>query len=59
MQPLYLHLNTVLTKVFAIVFAFGKFIAFVFVYKYYAMYFDPSLPASYYVFTTTLAGIMR
>ena len=40
---MYLYLNTVLTKVFAIVFVFGKFIAFVFVFKYYAMYLDPSL----------------
>ena len=40
---LYLYLNTVLTKVFAIVFVFGKFIVFVFVFKYYAMYLDPSL----------------
>ena len=40
---MYLYLNTVLTKVFAIVFVFGKFIVFVFVFKYYAMYLDPSL----------------
>ena len=40
---LYLYLNTVLTKVFAIVFVFGKFLVFVFVFKYYAMYLDPSL----------------
>ena len=32
---LYLYLNTVLTKVFAIVFVFGKFTVFVFVFKYY------------------------
>ena len=38
-----LYLNTVQTKVFAIVFVFGKFIAFVFVFKYYAMYLDPNL----------------
>ena len=40
---LYLYLNTVLTKVFATVFVFGKFVVFVFVFKYYAMYLDPSL----------------
>ena len=40
---MYLYLNTVLTKVFAIVFVFRKFIVFVFVFKYYAMYLDPSL----------------
>ena len=38
-----MYLNTVLTKVFAIVFVFGKVIVFVFVFKYYAMYLDPSL----------------
>ena len=38
-----MYLNTVLTKVFTIVFVFGKFIIFVFVFKYYAMYLDPSL----------------
>ena len=43
---MYLYLNTVLTKVFAIVFVFGKFIVFVFVFKYYAMYLDPSLVAT-------------
>ena len=37
----YLYLNTVLTKVFVIAFVFEKFI--VFVFKYYAMYLDPSL----------------
>ena len=36
-----MYLNTVLTKVFA--FVFGKFIVFVFVLKYYAMYLDPRL----------------
>ena len=40
---MYLYLNTVLTKVFAIVFVFEKFIVFIFVFKYYAMYLDPSL----------------
>ena len=44
---MYLYLNTVLTKVFAIVFVFGKFIVFVFVFKYYAMYLDPSLVYTY------------
>ena len=39
----YLYLNTVPTKVFAIVFVFGKFVVFVFAFKYYAMYLDPSL----------------
>ena len=38
---MYLYLNTVLTKVFAIIFVFGKFI--VFVFKYYAMYSATSL----------------
>ena len=38
-----LYLNTVLTKVFTIVFVFGKFIIFILVFKYYAMYLDPSL----------------
>ena len=32
-----------LTKVFTIVFAFGKFIILVFLYKNYTMYSDPSL----------------
>ena len=41
-----MYLNTVLTKVFAIVFVFGEFIVFVFVFKYYAMYLDPSLICS-------------
>ena len=40
---MYLYLNTVLAKVFAIVFVFGKFTIFVLVFKYYAMYLDPSL----------------
>ena len=40
---MYLNLNTVLTKVFTIVFVFVKFIVFVFVFKYYTMYLDPSL----------------
>ena len=44
---LYLYLNTVLTKVFATVFVFEKFIVFVFVFKYYAMYLDPSLVYMY------------
>jgi len=34
--------DTVLTKVFAIVFVYGKFIVFVFVFKYYAMHLDKS-----------------
>ena len=38
-----MYLNTVLTKVFAIVFVFGKFMVFAFVFKYCAMYLDPSL----------------
>ena len=38
---LHLYLNTVLTKIFTIVFVFGKFIVFVFVFKYYAMVFGP------------------
>ena len=44
-----MYLNTVLTEVFAIVFVFGNFIVFVFVsiFKYYAMYLDPRLIASY------------
>ena len=33
---LYLYLNIVLNQVFAIVFVFGKFIVFVFVFKYHA-----------------------
>ena len=38
------NLITVLTKVIAIVFVFENFIAFVIsVFKYYAMYLDPSL----------------
>ena len=40
---MYLYLNTILTKVFTIVFVYGKFIVFVFVFKYYAMYLDPSV----------------
>ena len=44
---LYLYLTTVLMKVFAIVFVFGKFIVIVFVYKCYAMYLDPSLNTEY------------
>ena len=39
----YLYLITVLTKVIAIVFVFENFIVFVIVFKYYAMYLDPSL----------------
>ena len=38
-----MYLNTVLTKVFAIVFVLGKFIVVVFVFKYYAMYLDSSM----------------
>ena len=38
-----LYLNTVLTKVIAIVFVFENFIVFVIVFKYYAMHLDPSL----------------
>ena len=38
-----LYLNVILNQVFAIVFVFGKFIVFVFVFKYHAMYLDPSL----------------
>ena len=37
---MYLYLNIVLTKLFAIVFVLGKFIVFAFVFKYYAMYLD-------------------
>ena len=40
---MYLNTSTVLTNVFAIAFVFGKCIAFVFVFKCYAMYLDPSL----------------
>ena len=40
---LHLYLITALTKVIAIVFVFEDFIAFVIVFKYYAMYLDPSL----------------
>ena len=40
---LHLYLITVLTKVIAIVFVFENFIVFVIVFKYYAMYLDPSL----------------
>ena len=40
---LYLYLNTVVIQVFAIIIVFGKILAFVFVFKYYAMYLDPSL----------------
>ena len=47
MESMDLYLNTVLTKVFAIVFVFGKFIVFAFVFKYYAMYLDPSLPGTH------------
>ena len=35
--------NSILTKVIAIVFVFENFIVFVIVFKYYAMYLDPSL----------------
>ena len=38
-----MYLITVLTKVIAIVFVFENFIAFVIVFKYFAMYLDPSL----------------
>ena len=40
---LYLYLNTVVIQVFAIIIVFGKILVFVFVFKYYAMYLDPSL----------------
>ena len=40
---LHLYLITVLTKVIAIVFVFENFVVFVIVFKYYAMYLDPSL----------------
>ena len=58
---MYLYLNTVLNKVFAIVFVFGKFIVFVFVFKYYAMYLDPSLGTcqlyhSLYAFTGSVCS---
>ena len=48
----HLYLITVLTKVIAIVFAFENFIVFVIVFKYYAMYLDPSL--NYGIFTIKL-----
>ena len=40
---LHLYLITVLTKAIAIVFVFENFMVFVIVFKYYAMYLDPSL----------------
>jgi len=40
---LHLYLIIVLTEVIAIVFVFENFIVFVIVFKYYAMYLDPSL----------------
>ena len=40
---LHLYLITALTKIIAIVFVFEDFIVFVIVFKYYAMYLDPSL----------------
>ena len=43
---MHLYLITVLIKVIAIVFVFENFIVFVIVFKYYAMYLDPSLLSS-------------
>ena len=45
-----MYLNTVVIKVFAIVFVFEKFVVFVFVFKYYAMYLDPSLDLTHLIF---------
>ena len=44
----------VLTKVFATVFVFGKFIVFVFVFKYYAVYLDQILALAFYMSYTYL-----
>ena len=52
---MYLYLNTVLAKIFAIVFVFGKFI--VFAFKYYAMYLDPKLVR--YKFCTMFGKVRR
>ena len=50
LKYLHLYLITVLTKVIAIVFVFENFRVFVIVFKYYAIYLDPSLTSSQYSF---------